>query len=70
MRYVVVIDGEHYPPVVQSALDEVVERGHEIAGAVLAGGREKLPKEGVSAFGDVAVRTGEDPRRELEQALA
>jgi cyclic 2,3-diphosphoglycerate synthetase len=69
MRYVVVIDGEHYPPVVQSALDELAARGHEIAGAVLAGGREKLPKEGVDAFGDIAVRTGEDPRRSLEAAL-
>jgi cyclic 2,3-diphosphoglycerate synthetase len=69
MRYVVVIDGEHYPPVVQAALDEIVERGHEIVGAVLAGGREKLPKEGVRAFGEVAVRTGEDPRRELDEAL-
>ena len=69
MRYVVVIDGEHYPPVVQSALDEVVGAGHEVAGAVLAGGREKLPKEGLAAFGDIAVRTGEDARRVLEEAL-
>lgn len=69
MRYVVVIDGEHYPPVVQSALNQVVAQGHEIAGAVLAGGREKLPKEGVSAFGEVAVRSGDDPRRVLQGAL-
>lgn len=69
MRYVVVIDGEHYPPVVQSALDAIVDGGHEVAGAVLAGGREKLPKEGVQAFGDVAVRTGDDPRRTLGEAL-
>ena len=69
MRYVVVIDGEHYPPVVQSALDEVVSQGHEVAGAVLAGGREKLPKEGVDAFGEVAVRTAEDPRAALRDAL-
>ena len=69
MRYVVVIDGEHYPPVVQSALDDIASAGHQVAGAVLAGGREKLPKEGVDAFGDIAVRTGEDARRVLEEAL-
>ncbi|HJR46337.1 MAG TPA: 2,3-diphosphoglycerate synthetase [Actinomycetota bacterium] len=69
MRYVVVIDGEHYPPVVQSALDDIQDRGHDVVGAVLAGGREKLPKEGVDAFGDVAVRTGDDPRRTLQRAL-
>lgn len=69
MRYVVVIDGEHYPPVVQSALDQVVARGDDVAGAVLAGGREKLPKDGVDAFGSVAVRAGDDPRRVLDEAL-
>ncbi len=69
MRYVVVIDGEHYPPVVQSALDELHASGHHIAGAVLAGGREKIPKEGVQSFGGITVRTGDDPRDSLERAL-
>ena len=69
MRYVVVIDGEHYPPVVQSALDTISAAGHDIVGAVLAGGREKLPKEGVQAFGEVAVRTGDDARVTLNDAL-
>lgn len=69
MRYVVIVDGEHYPPVVQSALDSIVASGHEIAGALLAGGREKLPKEGVSAYGGVAVRSHDDPRRGLAEAL-
>ncbi|MDP9067145.1 MAG: 2,3-diphosphoglycerate synthetase [Actinomycetota bacterium] len=69
MRYVVLVDGEHYPPVVQAALDDVVAEGHEIAGAVLVGGREKLPAAGVEAFGDVAIRTGDDPRVTLDEAL-
>ena len=69
MRYVVVVDGEHYPPVVQAALDDLVAGGHEIAGAVLAGGKEKLPKEGVEAFGEVAVRAGSDARITLGEAL-
>ncbi len=69
MRYVVLVDGEHYPPVVQSALDDVVATGHDIIGAVLVGGREKLPKDGVDAFGEVAVRSGDDPRATLDAAL-
>ncbi len=69
MRYVVVVDGEHYPPVVQSALDELALRGHEVLGAVLAGGREKLPAEGVQAFGEISVRSGEDPRACFDAAL-
>lgn len=69
MRYVVIVDGEHYPPVVQSALDSVVAAGHEIAGAVMAGGREKLPVGGVTAFGEVEVRAAADPRAALDDAL-
>ena len=69
MRYVVIVDGEHYPPVVQSALDSVVAEGHEIVGALLAGGREKLPKEGVQAYGGIEVRTPDDPRAGLSSAL-
>ena len=69
MRYVVIVDGEHYPPVVQSALDSIRAAGHEIAGAVMAGGLEKLPKGGVSAYGDILVRTGDDARQAMQAAL-
>lgn len=59
------VDGEHYPPVVESALTELRERGHEILGAVMLGGREKLPPEGVDAYGDVRVEVGDDAREVL-----
>ena len=39
MRAVVLIDGEHYAPVVRDAL---AESQHEIVAAVLVGGTEKL----------------------------
>ena len=40
-RAVVVIDGEHYPPVVAAALDGL-RRRYELSGGIFAGGREKL----------------------------
>jgi len=40
-RAVVVIDGEHYPPVVAAALDGL-RRRYEIVAGLFAGGREKL----------------------------
>jgi cyclic 2,3-diphosphoglycerate synthetase len=38
-RAVVIVDGEHYPPVVRDALAEIP---HEVVAAVLVGGTEKL----------------------------
>lgn len=69
MSYLVVVDGEHYPPVVESALKELQASGKEVAAAVLVGGREKLPAEGVEAYGDVEVRTAGDARDALWAAI-
>jgi len=69
IRYVVVVDGEHYPPVVESALEGLIHAGHEVAAAVLVGGAEKLPASGVNAYGGVTVRTGGDPRALLDAAV-
>ncbi|HYP23523.1 MAG TPA: 2,3-diphosphoglycerate synthetase [Actinomycetota bacterium] len=63
------VDGEHYPPVVESALDELAAGGDEVVAALLVGGREKLPAEGVEAYGDVRVVLGEDPRVALDEFL-
>jgi cyclic 2,3-diphosphoglycerate synthase len=64
------VDGEHYPPVVEAALTGLVDDGHEVLAATLAGGREKLPTEGVDAYGDFAVRVGDDPLAVLDEAIA
>lgn len=69
MRCLAIVDGEHYPPVVEGALAALAQDGHEVLAAVLVGGREKLPPDGVKTYGSVTVRTGEDARRELERAL-
>ncbi len=44
MRTLVLIDGEHYPPVIRAAIDELPLRipGAEVVGAALLGGSEKL----------------------------
>jgi cyclic 2,3-diphosphoglycerate synthetase len=70
MRYLAVVDGEHYPPVVEAALEELSAGGDEVVAALLVGGREKLPAEGVRAYGGVEVVLGEDPRAELARWLS
>ena len=70
MRCLAVVDGEHYPPVVESALEGIARSGHEVVAALLVGGREKLPADGVRAYGDVEVVLGDDPRVELDRFLA
>jgi cyclic 2,3-diphosphoglycerate synthetase len=47
-RALVVVDGEHYPPVVRAALEGLRER-YEVAGGLFAGGREKLRAGGAGA---------------------
>jgi cyclic 2,3-diphosphoglycerate synthase len=42
MRTLALVDGEHYPPVTLAALRTAAERGHEVVGALLVGGTEKL----------------------------
>ena len=39
MRALVIVDGEHYPPVVRDAISEIP---YDVVAAVLVGGTEKL----------------------------
>lgn len=41
-RVIVLIDGEHYPPITRMMLDHVRASGREVVGAVFLGGLEKL----------------------------
>ncbi len=70
IRVLAVVDGEHYPPVVARAFEAVTARGDEIVGAVLAGGVEKLPVEGIDEIAGVRLITGEDVAATLDSALA
>ena len=64
-----IIDGEHYPPVLEAALGEVRDAGHDVVGALLIGGKEKLPDEGLDRLAGVEVTTPEEPVEGLERAI-
>jgi cyclic 2,3-diphosphoglycerate synthetase len=42
MRTLVLVDGEHYPPVTRWALDAAREAGHDVLAALFVGGTEKI----------------------------
>ena len=67
-RAVVLVDGEHYPPVLLDAIRTLSERGYEIAAAVLLGGGEKLA--GPLELGAVPVVEGATQREGLERAIS
>lgn len=69
IRLIAIVDGEHYPPVVESALQTVAARGHEVLAAVMVGGTEKLPIGGIRSFGETPVLTGDDRRSVLLEAI-
>ncbi|HVM41606.1 MAG TPA: 2,3-diphosphoglycerate synthetase [Acidimicrobiia bacterium] len=59
-RVLVLVDGEHYPPVVRAAIDELRAAGSDIVGAAVLGGTEKVSTGEQADFGVPAV-TGSDP---------
>lgn len=69
IRYLAVVDGEHYPPVTAGALSSVDRRGDKVVAAVLVGGREKLAAGGLDRLGDIEVVAGGDPRALLDEAI-
>jgi cyclic 2,3-diphosphoglycerate synthase len=69
MRYLAIVDGEHYQPVVEETLRSIERAGHEVLGAVMVGGKEKLPAGGVASYAGVPVRAGDEPRALLDKAL-
>ncbi len=66
MKVLVLVDGEHYPPVTRWAIAAARAAGHEVLGALLVGGTEKLAPDEAPELG-VDVR-GAGP--ELAVALA
>ena len=68
-RVVALIDGEHYPPVVRFALEQLA-REHEVVAAAFLGGTEKIDAdEGLASYG-VPLVTGPTPADTLATALA
>jgi cyclic 2,3-diphosphoglycerate synthase len=72
-RTIVLIDGEHHPPVIRAALDDVGSRGMQVVAAVFLGGREKLSGEldlgGVPVEGIEGDATWHAQRDALERAI-
>jgi cyclic 2,3-diphosphoglycerate synthetase len=70
MRTLVLVDGEHYPPVTRAALQAARERGHDVVAALLVGGTEKLAAGGTPPELGVPLRiAGADRREALRSAL-
>jgi cyclic 2,3-diphosphoglycerate synthase len=66
----VLVDGEHYPPVTRWAIEVARSRGYEVVGGLLIGGAEKLTSEGAPDLGiPVAVVEGTDRATALRRAI-
>ncbi|MHB8668981.1 MAG: 2,3-diphosphoglycerate synthetase [Acidimicrobiales bacterium] len=65
------MDGEHYPPVVRAAIDQLSSRlaGAVPCGAALLGGREKLPDDALPDLDGLTVVTGPTPEDALVEGL-
>jgi cyclic 2,3-diphosphoglycerate synthetase len=69
VRIIVLVDGEHHPSAVRSALDALRSEGDEIVGAVYCGGGEKVEVSRIDDAYGVPVARGEDLGRELSDAI-
>ncbi len=70
MRTLVLVDGEHYPPVTRWGIDAARGRGHEVVGALMVGGSEKLAAgEDLPDFGVPSVASGPDRMAALRDAI-
>jgi len=69
MRTVVLVDGEHYPPVTRWAVETASERGHEVVGAVFVGGTEKIDPTKLPDIGVPTLAAGDDRMAALAGAI-
>jgi cyclic 2,3-diphosphoglycerate synthetase len=69
MRTVVLVDGEHYPPVTRWAVETAFERGHEVVGAVFVGGIEKIDPRSLPDIGVATRAAGGDRMGALAAAI-
>ena len=68
MRLLVLVDGEHYPPVVRDAIAAIKHSGREVVGAMFCGGTEKVDVNLDDAYG-VEVVHGTDLLATLREAI-
>jgi cyclic 2,3-diphosphoglycerate synthase len=69
MRVIVLVDGEHYPPVTRWGIEVARERGHDVVGALFVGGIEKIDPGTVPDVGVPTRVAGHDRMASLTEAL-
>ena len=69
MRTLVLVDGEHYPPVTRWAIDVARERGHQVVGALVVGGIEKVDPHRPADLGVPTTTAGSDLMGALTRAI-
>ncbi len=69
MRVVVLVDGEHYPPVTRWGIETARQRGLEVIGALLVGGIEKLDPGAVPELGIPMRVAGPDRMAALAEVI-
>jgi cyclic 2,3-diphosphoglycerate synthetase len=69
MRVLLLVDGEHYPPVTRWAIEVARERGFHPVAALLVGGGEKLAASGELDLGIPLIRSGADRSASLRAAI-
>lgn len=69
MRVLVLVDGEHYPPVTRWGIQTVRTQGHEVLAALFVGGTEKIRAGALPDLGVPVLLAHDRPRDALEAAL-
>lgn len=69
MRVVVLVDGEHYPPVTRWGIETAQARGHDVVGALFVGGSEKLQPGSLPDLGVPTRLAGTDRMASLALAI-
>jgi cyclic 2,3-diphosphoglycerate synthetase len=69
VRVLVLVDGEHYPPVTRWGIQAARRRGHEVVAALFLGGTEKVDPTALPDLGLPTLPAGADIRAALAEVL-
>ncbi len=69
MRVLVLVDGEHYPPVTRWGIEAARSKGHEVVAALFLGGAEKVDPGRLPDLGVPTLPAGSDITQALADAL-
>ncbi len=69
MDVLVLVDGEHHPPVTRWGIEVARDRGYEVIAALLVGGTEKLLADEMGDLGVPVKVAGDDRMRALRDAI-